>query len=346
LNNSYDEEDKILLGEITDASKNASRLTKQLLAIWRKNVIHLKLINTNRRLKELKEIFQRLLGSGSDISIILNLDPDCGNIYVDMGLLDQMLVNFVLNARDAMPNGGSLEISTKKFYITEKNNHLYPDAKIIGAEYTCISIKDTGIGMSKEVQNHLFEPFFTTKQRGEGTGLGLSMAYNTIKQFQGFITVESTSGVGSCFTIYIPSSDQKDTFTEKPISLDFQRGNRELILVVEDEAAVRSTIIGMLKRLNYEVISFGNGFEAIKYFKKNEKNIDLLFTDIVMKGLKGNELANELKKLNPNLKVLFASGYTDKVIAKYGVLYKDTHFIAKPFSFDMLAEKIHEILNK
>ncbi len=345
LKNRVDHEDKALLREISDAANNASRLTKQLLAIGRKNVIHLKHIDVNQRLEELKEIFHRLIGNDSDITIKLDLDPQCGNIYVDMGLFDQILVNLVLNARDAMPLGGLLEISTYHLKITDDNKHHYPNVKESNTEYSCISIKDSGVGMNEEVKKHLFEPFFTTKERGEGTGLGLSMAYGAVKQFNGFLKVDSKEGVGSSFLLGIPTSNTSEIQSVRISDKQIQRGDRELILVVEDDTAVRSTTIGMLKRLNYEVVSFGNGYEAIKFFKKHNNKINLLFTDIVMKGIKGNELANELKKLDPNMKVLFVSGYTDKVIAKYGILYKDTHFIAKPFSFEMLAEKIYEILH-
>ncbi|MHA1453867.1 MAG: response regulator [Promethearchaeota archaeon] len=244
-----------------------------------------------------------------------------------------------------MPSGGLLEISTHRLLISEKNQHLYPDAQIGETEYSCISVRDTGVGMSEEIQKRLFEPFFTTKERGKGTGLGLSMVYGAVKQFQGFVTVESTPETGSSFRICIPTCSENEIQSLKKPDKPIQKGNRELILVVEDDTAVRSTTTGMLKRLNYEVISFGNGSEAIKYFKDRNQKIDLLFTDIVMQGIKGNELAAKFKEINPDVKVLFASGYTDKVIAKYGILYQDTHFIAKPFSFEILAQKIHEILH-
>jgi PAS domain S-box-containing protein len=345
LKNRADQEDKLLLGEISDAANMASRLTKQLLAIGRKNVIHLKHIDVNHRLQELKDIFNRLISPDSDITIQLKLDPKCGTIFVDMGMFDQILVNLVINSRDAMPSGGLLEISSDCILITEENKDLYPDAKNFDVKYARVRIKDNGIGMDDEVKKHLFEPFFTTKERGEGTGLGLSMVYGAVKQFQGFITVDSTPGKGTTIDVYIPNS--ANSINKITISSDtkIEKGNRELILVVEDDMAVRTTTIGMLKSLNYNVVSFGNASEAITYFKRNKANIDLLFTDIVMQGMKGNELANQLKKIDPHLKVLFVSGYTDKVIAKYGVLYKDTHFIAKPFSFEMLAQKISEILH-
>jgi len=258
LKNQVDQEDKGLLSEISDAANNASRLTKQLLAIGRKNVIHLKHLNINHRLEELKEIFHRLIGKDTDITIKLELDPQCGDINVDMGLLDQILVNLVLNSRDAMPSGGLLEISTHRLLISEKNQHLYPDAQIGETEYSCISVRDDGVGMSEEIQKRLFEPFFTTKERGKGTGLGLSMVYGAVKQFQGFVTVESTPETGSSFRICIPTCSENEIQSLKKSDKPIQKGNRELILVVEDDTAVRSTTTGMLKRLNYDVISFGN----------------------------------------------------------------------------------------
>jgi signal transduction histidine kinase len=340
-----DKEDVSLLGEISDAASNASRLTKQLLAIGRKNIIHLESIDVNNRLVEIEEIFHRLIGKDTDIDIILDLDPACDSIRVDMGILDQILVNLVINARDAMPKGGTLRISTHYVHITEKNKNSFPEAKITDSEYICIAVSDTGIGMSEEIKNQLFEPFFTTKPRGKGTGLGLSMVYGAVQQFQGFITVKSEENQGSTFSIYFPSCSTNKKQNALEIEPSIPRGNRELIIIVEDDLAVRHTTAGMLKRLNYEVLSFSNGSEAINYFKKQKRKIDLLFTDVVMQGIKGNELAKEIKNIDPKVNVLFASGYTDNVIAKYGIIHRDTHFLAKPFTIDTLAQKIYGILH-
>ncbi len=343
LNGRRGPEEKILLKEMSDASRNASQLTKQLLTIGRKNIIHPKVIDVNKTLGEMEEMIIRLIGKDSDIEFQMNLNPECGKIFADIGLLEQILINLIVNSKDAMPNGGTLEISTESLCIDAENKNLYPEADII--EYNCIVVQDTGEGMTDEVKKHIFEPFYTTKPRGAGTGLGLSMVFGAVKQFNGFISVDSELNNGSTFKICIPAN--KDSVPQPLIINDIpiQTGNRELILVVEDDTAVRSTTIGMLKRLNYEVISFGNGFEAIKYFKKNNRKIHLLFTDVVMQGIKGNELAQQLKKLDPDVKVLFASGYTDNIIAKYGILYKDSHFIAKPFNLENLAQKIHEIIH-
>ncbi len=334
-------DDRILLDEISEAAKSASRLTKQLLTIGRKNIIHPTVIDVNSNLERMEELFYRLIGK-DDIKIELKLNPDCGNVFADKGLLEQIMINLVVNAKDAMPNGGKLEIATECLHVDDDNKEFYPEADTI--EYSCISVHDSGVGMHEEVLQHLFEPFFTTKPRGRGTGLGLSMVLGAIQQFQGFVKVDSESGKGSTFRIYIPTSMEERIPQEEEIPKVI-RGNGELIILVEDDPSVRTTTLGMVKGLGYDVMSFSSGQEALNGLKMLDREIALLFTDVVMQGMKGNELFEEMKKIYPKLKVLFASGYTDKIIAQYGILYKDTYFLPKPFTLTILAQKIHEILH-
>ena len=332
-----------LLGELSQAAKNASRMTKRLLTFSRKNVIHSSVVNINSLVEKIENHIQQLIGKDSDIKVTTDLDPKIGNIFIDTGLMEQILINLIVNARDAMPTGGRLDISTRPFVISPEIRHQFPEAQ--QSDYTCIQVTDTGIGMTEEVRSHLFEPFYTTKPKGAGTGLGLSMVYGAIKQFQGFTTVSTYPGDGTSFLIYIPVvldkvSEHKTNNTDKLL-----RGNNELIILVEDDDPVRKITHKVLVKLGYQVLSYSGGNDAIEALKDGETKIGLLFTDLVMPGLKGNEVYEELSKIYPGLKVLYASGYTDKIIAQYGVLFQDTNFVAKPFSIEQISEKLYEILH-
>ncbi|MBN2157254.1 MAG: response regulator [Candidatus Lokiarchaeota archaeon] len=336
-------ENQILVRELSNAAKNASRMTKKLLTFSRKNIIHPKVFNINTFLQKMKDPIYRLVSKDTDVEIIVKLDPTIEHIFVDMGLMEQILLNLVLNSKDAMPNGGILEISTNPFKITHEIKHLFPETN--QRDFVCITVKDTGIGMTDEVKEHLFEPFFTTKPKGSGTGLGLSMVYGAVKQFQGFINVVSSLGKGTSVQIYIPIFGGKlpKVHTAENTIL---KGKGELIVLVEDDTAVRNITQKMLNQLGYRVLSFGSGMEAFDALKDAKHSFALLFTDIVMPGMKGHELFEKLKEMYPDLKVLYVSGYTDKIIAQYGVLFKDTNFISKPFSIDILAEKIYDIIQE
>ncbi len=338
-----DREGSTLLREISNAAKNASQMTKRLLTFSRKNIIHPSIVNMNSLLERMESPFQRLIGKDRDVKVETNITPDIGNVFIDVGLMEQILVNLVVNARDAMPLGGSLEISTKPFVITRDIAHLYPEAE--QSNYICVQVTDSGVGMTKDIKKHLFEPFFTTKPKGTGTGLGLSMVYGVVKQFHGFIEVDTNPGVGTSFMIYIPEILEDEVKHTSENVAKFIKGNNELIILVEDEEAVRITTHKVLVKLGYQVLSFESGKEAINTLKNGEYEIGLLLTDIVMPGMKGNEVYKELQNYYPNLKVLYASGYTDNVIAQYGVLFKDTNFIAKPFTIESIADKLHEIIH-
>jgi signal transduction histidine kinase/CheY-like chemotaxis protein len=332
-----------LLKELSQAAKNASRMTKRLLTFSRKNVIHPNVVNINTILEKMENHIQQLIGTDSDIKVTTNLDPNVGNIFIDVGLMEQILINLIVNARDAMPTGGNLEISTRSFVISPEIRHNYPEAT--QTDYTCIQVTDTGIGMTEEVKSHLFEPFYTTKPKGTGTGLGLSMVYGAVKQFQGFTTVSTHPGDGTSFLIYIPVVLDEITEKKPKTTQNIKRGNNELIILVEDDEPVRKITHKVLEKLGYQVLSYNGGESAIEALKDGKKEIGLLFSDLVMPGLKGNEVYEELSKYYPDLKVLYASGYTDKIIAQYGVLFQDKNFISKPFTIEDISEKIYEILH-
>ncbi len=243
-----------LLSELSTAAKNATKITKRLLTFSRKNVIHPSVVNINSLLAKMENPIQQLIGKDSDIKVITNLDPNVGNIFIDSGLMEQILINLIVNARDAMPTGGNLEISTRPYVISPEIRHLYPEAE--QTDYTCIQVTDTGVGMTDEVKSHLFEPFYTTKPRGSGTGLGLSMVYGAVKQFKGFTAVSTQPGDGTSFLIYIPVvldkvSNQQSHNTDK-----IKRGNNELIILVEDDEPVRRITHKVLEKLGYQIPEF------------------------------------------------------------------------------------------
>jgi len=341
---SDDKENGNLLDELTNAALNASRMTKQLLMFSKKSIVHPSVVYINELLNRMQNPIQRLIGEDMDIELRMVLSPDVDRIFVDVGLMEQILINLILNARDAMPMGGVLEISTKNMIISPEIRHLYPEAE--QTDYVCIQVTDTGIGMTEEVKNHLFEPFFSTKPKGTGTGLGLSMVYGAVKQFHGFINVTSEPNSGTSILISIPViHDAIPKQVPKNEELLYQ-GNEELIVLVEDDASVRNITQKLLIRMGYQVLNYGSGLEAIEELRSGDKKIALLFTDIVMPEIKGHELYEQLKNYYPDLKVLYASGYTDKIIGQYGVLFKDTNFIAKPYTVESLAEKIYDIIHR
>jgi len=327
--------------EITAAAERATRLTRQLLAFSRKQVMQPRVLNVNAVVGDLENMLRRLIGE--DIKLQTSFDPEVARINADPGQLEQVLMNLVVNARDAMPEGGRLIISTSNSELSEADAgalHAAPGS------YVVLAVSDTGMGMSPEVQQRLFDPFFTTKEQGRGTGLGLSTVYGIVKQSGGEIRVQSELGRGTVFKVYFPR------FETAPEELDLDVKVREVplgsetVLLVEDDASLRTLAVRVLKNYGYEVLVAGEGVEALSIASDQRTLIDAVVTDVVMPGMNGRELVERLVASRPDLKVLFMSGYTDDDVLRRGVLHGEAAFLQKPFTPEQLGRKIREVLDR
>ena len=333
---------KGLVKEIQAAGMRASRLTSQLLAFSRKQIIQPKVVNLNVLITDQMKMLGRLLGEDIEISTLL--DPTLGNTKADPGQLEQVIMNIVINARDAMPFGGKLTIETnnKKFDKEFINTHLGS----IQGDYVALSISDNGVGMDKGTVNRIFEPFFTTKGRDKGTGLGLATVYGILKQNNGFIYVYSEPQKGTTFKIYLPLiKEALQETNEGTDERDILKG-KETILLAEDDEGVRKVTHSTLASYGYKVLLASNGEEAVRIFNSNKDSIDLLLTDVIMPLMSGRELADKLLKEKPSLKVLYFSGYTDDSIVQHGVLDEGMEFLQKPYTHVELAKKVKSILSQ
>jgi len=323
--------------QILASSEKAAGLTQSLLAFSRKQVVELKPHNINTLIKSMEKILRRLLTEDIELEVMLeNTDV---TIMADKAQIDQVLMNLASNARDAMPKGGKFIIETKRVKpdIGFQQMHGYGEQ----GEYVLISIKDTGIGMDKKTKEQIFDPFFTTKEVGKGTGLGLSIAYGIIKQHNGFIDAYSDPGVGTTFYMYIPTIKT----TEEEAETQEVKGGTETILIAEDNDELRDLAAMMLGMAGYTVIDAVDGEDAVKKFQEHKDDIDLLIFDVIMPKKNGKEAYEEIKKINPDIKVLFSSGYTREVVIDKGVHDKAVNFIQKPLSSSEILNKIREVLN-
>jgi PAS domain S-box-containing protein len=327
--------------EIRAAARRAASLTRQLLAFGRKQILQPEVLNLNETVRGIDKMLRRLLEE--DIEIDLRLDETLGNVMADPTQIEQVIVNLAVNARDAMPMGGTLTIETANVELDAS----YAGGHIAAqpGRYVLLAISDTGVGMDAETVKHIFDPFFTTKEKGHGTGLGLATVYGIVKQSGGSIWVYSEPGRGSTFKIYLPRVDASPVeLGRRPIS--DHPGGRETVLVVEDEEAVRAAAERILRRAGYQVLSAAGGGDALLLCEKHPGEIDLLLTDVVMPRMSGRELADRLVKLRPRLKVLYMSGYTDNAIVHHGVLDPGTRFVGKPFTASELTCKVREALDE
>lgn len=332
------------LDEIRKAAQRSTDLTRQLLAFARKQTIAPKVLDLNETIDGMLKILRRLIGE--DIDLVWMPEGNLWQVKIDPSQVDQLLANLCVNARDAIAGIGKVTIETENIAFDEE----YCDVNrgFIPGEYVMLAVSDDGVGMEKDILNHLFEPFFTTKDFGKGTGLGLATVYGIIKQNNGFIKVYSESGKGSTFKIYIPRFIGEAEKPESTSQINLLKGQGEIVLLVEDDASMLKVIgemLKMLKMLNYKVLSADSPDEAINLAKNNKADIKLLITDVVMPAMNGRELEKLLIDIIPGLKCLFASGYTANVIAHHGVLNKGVNFIQKPFSKQALATKVREVLN-
>jgi signal transduction histidine kinase len=328
--------------QIEKAAYRAAGLTRQLLIFSRKQVIEPRVLNLNAVILNIKKMLCRLIGE--DIEFCTLLDPAAGHIKADPGQIEQVIMNLAVNARDAMPTGGKLTVTTAN--TTLDKNHLknFPD---MGAgDCVMLAIADTGTGMSEEVKAHLFEPFFTTKPSGQGTGLGLATCFGIVKQNTGHINVHSELGSGTTFKIYFP---QVQSALEPPrarILPTEAAGGNETVLLVEDEPVVRELAVATLREKGYTVVEAGNGEEGLRLARQHDGKIDLVLTDVVMPVMGGKEMADALRTSHPDTKVLFTSGYTEDAMGHHGVLRPGIVFLQKPYLTAALARKVREVLDE
>jgi PAS domain S-box-containing protein len=331
------------VGQISHSAERAARLTRQLLAFSRKQVIQLKTISLNTLLESSANMLQRLLGE--HITLHLDLDSALPPIRADVGMMEQVLVNLTVNARDAMPEGGSVSVVTRLAQVDESYCRAHPDAT--PGSYALLTVSDTGCGIPPEILSHVFEPFFTTKEIGKGTGLGLSTVYGIVRQHKGWIAVSSEPAKGTIFEIYFPASPAS---LPPPIASNQpppSRGGTETILLVEDEPALRALSRQSLQRYGYTILEASSGPEALRVWSENSCHIDLLLTDIVMPGgMSGRELASQLKKQNPSLKVLYTSGYSVDLSNSDPGIKLGVNFVPKPYLGTTIARAVRNCLDQ
>jgi two-component system cell cycle sensor histidine kinase/response regulator CckA len=327
--------------EIEKAGQRAASLTKQLLAFSRQQVLTPAVLSLNTLASEMDRMLPRLLGE--DIEVSLELDPELGSVKADQGQIEQVIMNLAVNARDAMPEGGKLKIQTANVVLDQIYTRNHPGSK--AGAYVMLGVTDTGTGMDAGTLTHMFEPFFTTKERGKGTGLGLATVYGIVKQSNGYISVESSLGKGSAFQIYLPRHEGQPAAEElKSAIVENLRGS-ESILLAEDSEALRKLAQSNLESAGFRVISAQSGEEALMIATRHASAFDLLLTDVVMPGMNGRVLAEQLLPRQPGMKVLYMSGYTDSFIAGHGVLEPGTYLLHKPFTEEVLIRKVREVLD-
>jgi two-component system, cell cycle sensor histidine kinase and response regulator CckA len=328
--------------EILKAGHRAAALTRQLLAFSRQQVLDPRVLDLNSVVKDMEKMLKRLIGE--DIELKTDLQPTLACIKADESQIEQVILNLVINARDAMPHGGNLTLATSNFYMDENFVRRYPYPVHIG-NYILLNVSDSGIGMDPSTKARIFEPFFTTKEKGKGTGLGLSMVYGIVKQSNGYIDVSSEVGIGTSFEIYLPKVDAAIDTATTTVTSGSLRGS-ETVLLVEDDPSLRVLAVHMLESFGYDVVEANSGTEALEICRQREGDIHLLLTDVVMPGMSGRVLAEQLLPQRPQLKVVYMSGYTGQTVGAHGVLAEGSHFLPKPFTREALGRKIREVLDR
>lgn len=330
------------LNEIKSAAERAAGLTRQLLAFSRQQLLQPRVLDLNKVSLGLTAMLQRLIGE--DIRIVTNIAPKVGVVLADPGQIEQVIMNLAVNARDAMPRGGTITLETANVELGDWKMHDFGTDAPPGT-YTMLAISDTGCGMDRATQARIFEPFFTTKEPGRGTGLGLATVYGIVKQSGGFVWVYSEIDQGTIFKIYLPHAGSGSIETMKAAEVAPRPRGTETILLVEDEDAVRRLASRVLTRQGYSVLEARNGAEALKLVDGRSRTIDLVLTDVVMPVINGSQLAAKARASFPDLRVIYMSGYTDDDIVRRGLLDPEMAFIQKPFTADGLARKVREVLD-
>ncbi len=331
-----------MVQEIRQATQRATSITRQLLTFSYKQIVQPRQLNLNESVTEVGNISKQLLGK--DIQVVKGCAPDLVRVMADPIQIQQALMNLLLNARDAMPKGGTLTLETSNVKLSSARSKDFPSVPT--GTYAMLVVRDTGTGMTPEVQSHLFEPFFSTKERSKGTGLGLSIVYGIIKQAGGHITVQSRVGKGSTFRILLPEAQANPLAVNIPQPDQKPIGGTETILLVEDEDAVRQVTAQLMESEGYHVIQASNAEEALRVCHDSKNNIHLMLSDVVMPGMNGLDLAKKITLLHPELKVILMSGYSEARIMKRILLQKDLIFLQKPIPHERLFQKLREVLDQ
>jgi PAS domain S-box-containing protein len=329
------------LEQLLHAANRGAALTRQLLAFSRRQVVQPRLLQLNEVVMSVEKMLRRIIGE--DIDLVTSLADDLDLVKADAGQVEQVLLNLAVNARDAMPDGGKLTVETANVHLS--GGYADSDSSVAEGDYVMVAVSDTGSGMSPEIRKRMFEPFFTTKEVGKGTGLGLSTVYGIVQQSGGHIWVYSEVNQGTAFKIYFPraTGTAATHSTQQPPSRRAKADST--ILLVEDDDAVRRVAARILRESGYTVLDTGNADEARKLCKERGKSLDLLLTDVVMPGVSGPKLAEELKEISPHLRILFMSGFPGAAVVHSGVLRANARVVEKPFSPAVLVDKVEEVLS-
>jgi two-component system, cell cycle sensor histidine kinase and response regulator CckA len=305
-------------------------------------VLDPKVLDLKTVVTDMEKLLRRLIGE--DIELTTVLDPELGRVKADQGQLEQVVMNLAVNARDAMPQGGKLLISVQNSVLDQDYVRRYP-YPVQPGPYVLLTVTDTGTGMDAETKARAFEPFFTTKEKGKGTGLGLSTVYGVVKQSGGYIDIDSTPGAGTTFKIYLPRVREEVAPERRPREAAAPRSGSETILVAEDETSLRTLTCATLEQSGYKVLQAKDGVEALEASRKHAGTIDLLLTDIVMPGMGGRALGEELLRERPEIRIVYMSGYTGQAVGSQGPVEPGSFYLHKPFTREALTNKIREALD-
>jgi two-component system, cell cycle sensor histidine kinase and response regulator CckA len=327
--------------EIRHAGERAAALVQQLLGFSRKQMIAPRVLDLNAALDDSQKLLRRVIGEDVRLDVIKPDEPT--NVLIDPVQVDQILVNLAVNARDAMPEGGTVTLRTARVSLSNDECRRNADAR--PGDYCMLEVSDTGTGMSEVTMEKIFEPFFTTKDKSKGTGLGLATTYGIVKQNGGFINVLSHLGAGTTFRIYLPPSGPSDEAPRSRAVSRNARGGRECVLLVEDEDVVRTLAAKTLSDRGYEVLAAEHADAACEIWRERKQDVDLLVTDIIMPGRDGKQLSQTLRKDRPDMRVLFMSGYDDQLLSEHDVFDDRPDFIPKPFAVETFALKVREVLD-
>jgi PAS domain S-box-containing protein len=330
------------VSEILKAGNKAAALTRQLLAFSRQQVLEPTVLELNRTISEIEKMLNRIIGE--DIELATTLDSTLRRVKADEGQIEQVILNLAVNARDAMPDGGKLLIETKNIQIDERFAASFPYPVKAGA-YVLLSVSDSGMGMDSTTQAHMFEPFFTTKEKGKGTGLGLATVYGIVKQSGGYIDVASELGRGTTFKIYLPRVDQEATPQIRKTQDRQFTGTGKTLLIVEDEESLLKATCRLLEGFGYNLLQATCGADALRISEHYSHKIDLILADVVMPGMSGPELIEQLKEKRPDIKVVYMSGYTGQAVGRSEVFSPNAPFLLKPFSRADLGKKLSAALD-
>jgi signal transduction histidine kinase len=330
------------LREIKHAGERARDLTRQLLAFSRKQVLSPRVLQLDAVLRNLEQMLRRLLGEGIELALVVHRKS--GKIHADPSQIEQVVMNLVVNARDAMPSGGKLIIETSDVELDGNYAAQHPD--VVPGSYVMLAVTDTGIGMTKDTQAHIFEPFFTTKEHGKGTGLGLATVFGIVRQSGGHIWLYSEPGRGSTFKVYFPRTLLPEEGGTAKLTPARNLDGVETILIVEDDAQVRALASTVLRRSGYNVLEAESAGDAILIVEEYPARIHLLLTDVVMPRMNGKQLAERLLRLRTDLLVLYMSGYTDNAIVHHGVLDAGAAYLQKPLTPDSLLRRVRDLLDR